>query len=771
MVPKRTEGNLPLELSSFVGRRHELAEARRLMTQTRMLTLTGAGGVGKTRLALRLAADARRAFRDGVWLVDLAPLHDAESLAPAVVDALGFRDESPRRPDSGLVELLESRQLLLVLDNCEHMPLPVAVLAGKLLGAAPELRILATSRETLGVEGECVFTVPPLTLPLPGQSADLSEAVTLFAERAAAVQPGFTLGDDGERVAELCRRLDGLPLAIELAAARLRVLPVAEILDRMDDRFRLLADRRQTAVPRHRTLRAAIDWSYDLCEPAERVLWARLSVFPGEFGLESAEQVCSSDEIAPDEVFDLLGGLLDKSILTRTERAGRARYRLLDNIREYGQDILAGFGEEPALRRRHRDHYLSLARRARQEWFGPDQAEWVTRLQCDQDGIRAALEFSLGEPGEAPAALEIVSSLWNYWLFTAGSFGEGRRRLARALELAPEASPIRADALWVAAWFALRQGDVDAAKPLLSESRDLAQRLDLPAALASVTHFSGLAAHLEGEHQEALALLSEARERYLAASDQAGVWMTLFHLVIVYSASGDTDQAAAYAAECLAMCEGRSAYLSRSNALWVAGLAHWFQGAQDQAAALVKKGLDVMRRHDDRWGVAESLEVLAWIEAAHGREERAATLFGAACATWRSIGTATPGLRSFTDFHNLCETRVRDALGGDAYLSVFRRGAGLSLDEAVDHALDVDRSPPAQRRRPSVLTPREQEVAELVAQGLSNKEIAARLVIAQRTAEGHVEHIMTKLSLSSRVQIATWFTTHGRSHSRNPPGR
>ncbi|MEO3791648.1 LuxR C-terminal-related transcriptional regulator [Nonomuraea sp. B10E15] len=762
MATKRPDGNLPLELTSFVGRRHELAQARRLMTQARMLTLTGAGGVGKTRLALRVAADVRRAFRDGVWLVDIAPLSDGESLAPAVLDALGFRDESPQRPDSGLVELLESRQLLLLLDNCEHMPMAAAVLAGKLLGAAPGLRILATSREALGVEGECVFTVPPLALPGHGRSTASDEALTLFAERAAAVQPDFALGDDNEPAAELCRRLDGVPLAIELAAARVRVLSVAQILDRLDDRFRLLVNRRHTTVPRHRTLRAAIDWSYDLCDPAERALWARLSVFPGEFGLEAAEQVCSGGEIATEEVFDLLVGLLDKSILTRSERAGRARYRFLDNIRAYGHAILVDSGEEPELRRRHRDYSLGLARRARDEWFGPDQARWVTRLQHEKDDLRTALEFSLGEPGEAHAALEMVTSLWNYWLFAAGSFGEGRRLLTRALEAAPEATPVRADALWVAAWFALRQGDVDAALPLLSECHDLALRLDHPGALTCATHFSGLAAHLKGEHREALALLLEARERYLADGDQAGGWMTLFHLAIVHSALGDRDQAASSAGECLAMCEGLSAYLSRSNALWVAGLSHWFQGAHDRAAALVKKGLDVMRRHDDRWGVAESLEVLAWIEAAHGREERAATLFGAAGMVWRSIGTVTPGLRPFTDFHNICQTRVRGALGASAYMSAFQRGAGLSLDQAVDYALDVDRGSSAERPRPSVLTPREQEVAELVAQGLSNKEIAARLVIAQRTAEGHVEHILTKLSLSSRVQIATWFTTHGR---------
>ncbi len=761
---KQVDGNLPLELTSFVGRRRELAQARRFLAETRMLTLTGVGGVGKTRLALRLAAEAGRAFRDGVRLVDLTTLRNGEALPHAVSEALGLRDESPQRPMSSLMELLEGRQLLLVLDGCEHLPQAVAMLAGKLLGAAPEVRILATSREILGAEGEYVLTVPPLSFPEPGRPATAPaqyDAVDLFAERAAAVQPAFSVAGNIEAVSALCARLDGIPLAIELAVARLRALSVTQILDRLDDRFELLTSQRRTLVPRHQTLRAAIDWSFELCSADERTLAARLSVFSGDFDLEAAEQVCSGDGIPAQDVFDLIVALLDKSILVRTETTGTARYRFLETIREYAQSILASSGEEPALRRRHRDHYRRLAGRALQEWFGPHQLEWVHRLRHDRANLRAALEFSLGEPGEAGAALEIVASLWHYWISLAGSFNEGRHWLERALELAPEATPARADALWVAAWFALRQGDVDAAPPLLRECRDLAQRLGYPTAMAAAAHFSGLTAYFRSDFQSALTLLEEARERYHANGDEAGVWMALFHLVIVHSTLGDDVLAESLAAQCLAMCEDRSAYLSRSNALWVVGLARWFQGEQAQAAELVEKGLGVMRSHDDRWGVAECLEVLAWVAAAGGKGERAARLFGAAGTVWQSIGTALPGLLPFADFHNICEARVRRALGDRAYTTAFQQGAGLSLEQAVDYALDVDRrdgTPGERSGRVSALTPRELEVAELVAQGMSNKEIAAKLVIAQRTAEGHVEHILAKLGLSSRVQIATWVT-------------
>ncbi|MEQ4725918.1 LuxR C-terminal-related transcriptional regulator [Nonomuraea sp. B19D2] len=765
MTRKRPAGNLPADVTGFVGRRQELSQARRLLADTRMLTLIGLGGVGKTRLALRVAAEARRAFRDGVWLVDLAPLQDGELLPRAVADALGLRDESSQRPLSGLAEFLEDKQLLLVLDGCEHLTYAAAMLAGKLLGAAPGLRILATSREILGVEGEQVLSVPPLAVPEPGQpwaALTQSDAVRLFAERGAAVLNGFTVTEaNAESVTALCRRLEGIPLAIELAAARLRALSVRQILDRLDIRTPAY----RTSVPRHQTMRAAIGWSYDLCTPQERTLWARLSVFSGEFDLEAAEHVCSGDGLPQEQIFDLVASLLDKSILVRGEYVTHARYRLLEIVRQYGSNVLVESGEEMASRRRHRDHFRDLAERAEADWFGPRQAEWVARLRHEHTNLRAALDFCLREPGEARHALEIVAALWNYWVFFAGSFGEGRHWLERALELDAEPTAARVKALWVDAWFALRQADLTAATPLLDECRELARRLDDRVALAFVAHFSGLTAYLRGDTAGAIGLLREARDRHAANGDQDGVWMTLFHLVIAYSSVGDDGRADSLAAECLAMCEARSAYLSKSNALWVVGLARWFRGEQDRASALVRSGLKIMRSLDDRWGVAACLEVLAWVEAADGRDERAARLFGAAGMVWQAMGTSLPALRPFAEFHNLCETQLRLSLGQSGYSAAFRRGVELTADQAVDYALETGARAPAPRQEAepeeaAALTPRQREVAALIAEGLSNKDIAAKLVIAQRTAEGHVESILTKLGFTSRVQIAAWVSSH-----------
>ncbi len=350
--PWQQLGNLPIDVTSFVGRRRELSEARRLLGDARLLTLAGAGGVGKTRLALRLAAEVRRTFPDGVWLADLAPVQDGELVPQTVIAALGLQDHSTRLPVETLLEYLAGKRLLLVLDNCEHVLDACAVLATKLLSQAEALRILATSRQLLSVEGEQVMEVPPLSVPdLDWLSAAGSltgyEAVRLFAERAAAVVPGFAVtASNGAVVARLCQGLDGMPLAIELAAVRLRVLSAEQILERLDDRYRLLTGGSRTGLERHQTLRAAIEWSYDLCSPQEQILWGRLSVFSGGFDLEAAEQVCAGEDIAQEDVFELVTGLLDKSVLAREEHGSRVRYRLLETIRQYGQTHLTESGQE-----------------------------------------------------------------------------------------------------------------------------------------------------------------------------------------------------------------------------------------------------------------------------------------------------------------------------------------------------------------------------------------------------------------------------------------
>src|SRR5215469_612357 len=344
--------NLPIEITSFVGRRRELSVARRLLGDARLLTLAGAGGVGKTRLALRLAAEVRRTFAEGVWLADLAPLQDGELVPQTVVAALGLPDHSTRLPVETLLEHLVDKRLLLVLDNCEHVLGACAVLATKLLSEAEGLRILATSRQLLNIEGEQVLEVPPLSVPEPDQLSAAGslieyEAVRLFAERAAAVVPGFAVtAGNSAVVARLCQGLDGIPLAIELAAVRLRVLSVEQILERLDDRYRLLTRGSRTALERHQTLRAAIEWSYDLCSPQEQTLWKRLSVFSGGFDLEAVEQTCADEDIAQEDIFELVTGLIDKSILARQQHGPRVRYRLLETIRQYGQGRLTESGQD-----------------------------------------------------------------------------------------------------------------------------------------------------------------------------------------------------------------------------------------------------------------------------------------------------------------------------------------------------------------------------------------------------------------------------------------
>src|SRR6516164_6222534 len=417
----RVTGNLPAELTSFVGRRGELAEVKRLLAGSRLVTLTGIGGVGKTRLALRAAAGLRRAFRDGVWLVQLDQVRDEALVAQAVAGVLGLQDRAGFSPEAALAEYLAGRQLLLVLDNCEHVVDKAAKLADPLLRAAPRLRVLATSRESLNMTGETVLAVPPLAAPEAGRSLTVAElarfpAAGLFAERAAQVVPRFTLTEANvPAVAGICARLEGLPLAIELAAARLPVLSPEQIDTRLGDRLGLLTRGGRTRPARQQTLRASIEWSYELCSPAERLLWARLSVFNGGCELDAAEGICADHRLAAGEVLDLLAALASKSILMAAHRKGGVRYQLPETLREYGQERLHESGEYTALRRRHRDWHEQLARRVDTGWLSPQIADLTARLFREHANMQAAQDFCQAEPGEAEAGLRIALHVWHLY--------------------------------------------------------------------------------------------------------------------------------------------------------------------------------------------------------------------------------------------------------------------------------------------------------------------------------------------------------------------
>ncbi len=764
MRTSRRASNLPADVTSFVGRRHELSEARRLLSRTRLLTLTGVGGVGKTRLALRVAEKLRRTFPDGVWQVELASLQDPGLLAQTVAAALGLRDQSARSPAATLAEYLADKRLLLVLDNCDHLLDACAELVDPLLRAAPGLRVLVTSRQALGVNGEHVLAVFPLSVPDPDAgplavgALEQYEAVTLFADRAAAVLPEFALdASNVDTVVRLCQRLDGIPLAIELAAVRLRALSLQQLLNRVDDFFELLSADSGTVLPRQRTLRSLIGWSFDLCSPEERLLWTRLSVFSGGFDLDAAEEVCPGEELARDTILPLLAALVDKSILLRDEYGSRVRYRLLETVRQYGRERLAHSGEEDVLRARQRDHYLRLARQAEASWQSQDQVDTLLRLRRERANLRVALDYCLTEPGQARVALDIAATLWSYWIFS-GSLGEGRRWLDRALALDPHPTPTRAKALWVNSFLALLLGDMAAARPMLAECQELGQRLGDAAALAYAAQFLGLAALFQGDYPRAVTLVEEALAGHRARGDRNGEWVTLYQLALTATLRGDA-RAEELCTEVLALCEARGTQWTRSYALWVRGLELWRRGDPRRSATLVQEAIRLKRPFDDQWGIALCLEVLAWVVADTGEHERAARLLGAASMVWRLNGTSFPG--HVVSPHHQCEEQLSRALGDESFQAAFRSGTDLTLNQTMAYALGekTNRAGKGQAlglRAAKTLTRREWEIAELVAQGLSNKEVAHTLVIAQRTAEAHVEHILRKLGFTSRSQIAAW---------------
>ncbi|SMD27467.1 ATP-binding protein [Kibdelosporangium aridum] len=557
-----------------------------------------------------------------------------------------------------------------MLDNCEHLLDACARLVHDLLGAAPRLRVLATSRQALRSGGEHLLEVPPLPVPdteepMTARALARNEAVQLFAERAALARPGFTVdAPNRATVARVCRRLEGIPLAIELAAARVRALSLERMLTRLEKYdFELLAEGSRTAVPRVQTLQAAITWSFDLCTEQERTVWLQASVFTGGFDLQAAEEVCSGAGIARADVLELVAGLVDKSVLIRTEEASAARYRMLEAIRQYGEQRLASSGHQRAVRLRHRDHYARLAERAEQEWVGPNELAWFAWFRREHANLRTALEFCLTDPGQVPAGSQIAAGLWNHRT-RSGWFSEARHWLDSTLALDREPSPARAKALWVNAWFTFLQADWAAGLARVRECHTLARRLGDEHALAHATRLSGVAAFFRD-----------------------GVWSTLLHLVVSTAATGDADHALAFGEECLNLVEDCGGSMSKSWALWVHGLGQWITGDRQQADRLTREALRTGRPVDDQWGTAHCLEILAWNATAERHADRAARLLGAAARLWRSTGTSPNELRHLAPAHERCEQRARHAPGDHTFTTLLHEGTALTSEHAIAYAL------------------------------------------------------------------------------------
>ncbi|MGW4774799.1 protein kinase domain-containing protein [Nocardia sp. NPDC004278] len=763
----------PLELTSFIGRRTELTEAKNLLASSRLVTLTGIGGVGKTRLALRAATGAQREFADGVRLVELGQLHDGALLTGVIAASLGLRAQGQPVLDV-LIDYIAPRQLLLVLDNCEQIVDAATKVSETLLRACPGLRILATSREPLGVGGESVLRVRPLTVPDPDGQPSLRataryDAVTLFVERAAAAVPGFALTQDNvAAVTEICRQLDGLPLAIELAAARLRTLSPEQILARLTDRYALLTRGSRSAPSRQQTLRLCIDWSYSLCTSAEQQVWAQLSVFAGSFELDAAEQVCRND-LAAEDLLDVLTALVDKSILIREESDSVVRFRLLETVRDYGLDKLDEAGQYTNLRRRHLDWYRQLALDADADWISPRQLDWIARLDREQPNLRQALDFCLTDTeAESDAALSMASALQPFW-FSRGQLGEARHWLDLALARRPAtATAVHAKGLWRAVLVAEAQDDRTVASALVAQLQALAERTERPIVHAFANLALGLHALRSGDPQQARAPLEAALESFTAQDDVYGQVFALLGLGWTHESQGDSAAALSYHGKALAITESYGDSAHRSYALWGTTVAAWHHGDRDGALRQLRQWLPLIRQQRDPLMASTALETLAWIVGVQAGSARlAAVLLGATNAMNQLAGTSAVFFPSLVGHGEDCERAARRTLGRRSFEVAYHEGTAMDLDAAIGYALGEQPQAATRSPGPSDLTTREREVADLVADGLTNKAIAARLHISPRTADGHVEHILTKLGFTNRAQIAAWVAERSRSvHTR-----
>jgi predicted ATPase/DNA-binding CsgD family transcriptional regulator len=776
-------GNLPAEVTSFVGRRHEMTDVRRMLSTSRLVTLAGAGGVGKTRLAQRVGLEMRRAFPDGVWLVELAELRDPDLVAVTVAEALGVREESVSSGAPGLATFLAGRQALLILDNCEHLVGACADLAETLLRACPDLRILVTSRQALRIAGEATLTVQPLSVPEPDVACTPTslaqyESASLLIERATAVVPDFAVTEANcATITALCRALEGMPLAIELAVARLRVLSLGQILERLTDRYRLLTAGARNAPARQQTLRALVDWSWDLCSPQERILWSRLSVFSGGVELDAAEAICADETLPPETILDLVASLVDKSVISLTGDCPRARYKMLEVVREYGAARLAEAGEHDALARRHRDWFARLAAHSDSHWASPDQAALILRLFHEQANLRVALEFAVNE-GPPETALRFAADLQSHW-FVRGFLSEGRHWLDRALALPPPRHWTRVKALRVSSWIACVQGDQGRADALLADARKLADTLPPSAELAFLPLVEGNTAMFGGDHERAVPLMEQALARFRELGSLSGQMWTLAVLGLARGLAGKPPDGYADLLACRDLAATTGEVWWRSFALWALSVLRWWAGDTEGATEAAKESLEVGRIVEgEQFGVGLSLEALGWVAGTERRDHRAAQLMGASERMWRAMHTSLSSFRALNGFHNDSLAQVRARLGDRAFDTAFQRGAELSTDEAVTLALERPgrpevpdpRSPaPARPAAPESklaelgLTRREREVVRLIAEGLTNREIAARLVVAQRTAEGHVENILSKLGFTSRAQVAGWLAAQRES--------
>lgn len=682
-------GNLPLELTSFVGRRAELADVGDKLSTSRLVTVTGFGGVGKTRLALRAATDARQNYPDGVWMVELGELRDPLLVTDVVSATIGLRDETGRSLHEVLIDFLRARTVLLLFDNCEQVVDEVAKLVDVVLRHCPEVHILATSRERLGLGAETILQLTPL--PLPDTEAPPSirglprhDAVALFADRAATAVPGFSLtAENIPVIAGICARVDGLPLAIELAAARLSAMSAEQILERLADRYQLLTHGRRDSPQRQQSLLWSVEWSFGLCTPSEQRLWTRLSLFSGGFDLAAAEQICNGD-LAPDLVIDLVGSLADKSIVIRTDTAAGVRFRMLDTLRDYGRAKLDRRAIRD-LRRKHLHWYKTLVVDAAADWFSSRQLDWIHRIELETPNLRAAGEFALTDSPRL--ALAISAGLVPYAV-ARGYLNEMNLSLKRALDAAPhECSTDRIAALYGATIISCLQGDLSAARARVTQARPLVTQVDDPLSHGLVSIADAFCALVTGQWSRAFIQADHA----LAATENPTVQVPAMVLMgRVLEHQGDVGQALIWQERALATTEAAGEVMFRSYVLWSLGVGWLVNGKPLRAQQLLRECLDLSHQIPDPRNGSACLEALAWIAQVHQDGQRAAVLMGAAQALGSRIGVPPAVLPDLAEFHDRCFRDALETLGDQPFEAAYQCGLSMDFDQALAYEFSTE---------------------------------------------------------------------------------
>jgi predicted ATPase/DNA-binding CsgD family transcriptional regulator len=800
MVVTQTEGasQLPSETNEFVGRTAELRQIDELLRDARLVTLVGPGGVGKTRIVLRAASTAAPRYADGVCWVELSALRNPELLPHTVARRLGLVEQTQASQEDALLAHLRDRRLLLVLDTCEHLIDACAELAEAILISAPYVTVFTSSREPLDVDGETIFPIRPLpvaraaasgeTPPFgetdvhvtggPGggaQTAATGDAAELFAARAAAAVPGFTITDANRgAVIQVCEQLDGIPLAIELAAVRLRTLSLAELSARLGHRLPLLTSgdtgAHQVIDGRHRTLRDAIGWSYELCTDAERSLWARLSVFAGAFSVEVAKEVCAGGGLNSDDIFETVIRLVDKSVLVRVQpttggipdRDQPAWYRMLDTIHEFGSEMLKASGDETAIRERFIARYLARARYFAEHLTDPDQLELFRELRREHYNLQAALRYTLDDDKceQVLAGAELCNALYGYW-HMSGRLREGRYWYAEVLKRLPdESSPARGWALVNRCYLGAMQGTADEAVEDGERGIEIGVELGDSRLVGRGYNYLALALTIADRYPEARVAATEAEHLLEPLGDRTGLAILDDHWAHLSHLDGDPAGTLRYAERAVNRFRGAKEWWASAWAYAISGMALYWQPSKDaETARVLNKSLLLKHELGDMVGMAYCLEIHGWLAVRVGRYVRAAWLLGAAEPLWKLAGGRLGGTTALEQVHLSSVAACGTALGTRRFDSLFARGVRTPLGDIVAFAV-ADAEAPGKKvpslPQPGKLTDKEWEVASLAGAGLSAEQIAKHLFMSGPSVAEHLASIFSKLGISSATQLGPW---------------